>query len=118
MRTQTNKLRTDSPTDPNPVTSTILLLNKPNPTEQSRQYIYEPELISFVPIRLRTPTSLLVPYYYPNRLTTAALPIAIVWNRSSARKEDVAFLTGRITIKPKGRLFLKGEVMLRHCYRP
>ena len=35
----------------------------------------------------------------------AALPAVTVWNRSSTKKENnIAFLTRRTTIKPKGRL--------------
>ena len=39
----------------------------------------------------------------------AALPAAIIWNRSGARKENsMAFLTRRTTTKPKGRLLWRG----------
>jgi len=39
------------------------------------------------------------------QLTLTAPPAVTIWNRSDARKDNVAFLTGRITIKPEGRLY-------------
>ena len=55
-------------------------------------------------------------YSYPIDLRCSACSYNLETDLVLGR--TLAFLMGRTTTKPEGRLFLKGEVMLRHCYRP